>query len=183
MRIIGAKLKRLAGERGVDVEQLAAVLPRRDGQKHVSLSERKVRNWLAGRDHPRCKPAEIVAMAQVLGADPKDISRFTSVCRFSRGSDRKANLVASMIRGRSVDEAEAMLEFSPKRAAVIVRKALSTATRDAENFDADRRRLIITESRVDGGPIIKRFQPKDRGRAHPISKRTSHIVIGVEEVA
>ena len=52
---------------------------------------------------------------------------------------------------------------------------------DAEVHDVSTDRLIIAESRVDEGLIIKRFRPKDRGRAHAIQKKTSHIVIGVEE--
>ena len=41
--------------------------------------------------------------------------------------------------------------------------------------------LVVTEARVDGGPIIKRFQPKDRGKAHPIMKRTSHLIVSVDQ--
>ncbi|MEM6855936.1 MAG: uL22 family ribosomal protein, partial [Planctomycetota bacterium] len=55
----------------------------------------------------------------------------------------------------------------------------------AENADSvgdvDKRRLKVVEARVDAGPTIKRFQPKDRGRAHPILKRTSHITVSVDE--
>jgi large subunit ribosomal protein L22 len=52
---------------------------------------------------------------------------------------------------------------------------------EAIDADADEGRLMVVESRVDEGPHIKRWRPKDRGRAHPILKRTSHITIGLEE--
>jgi len=76
-----------------------------------------------------------------------------------------------------------MLAFSTKRAAVHVRKALKAAMADAESLGVSEESLVVVESRVDEGPHIKRFRPKDRGRAHPILKRTSHITVGVEERA
>jgi len=182
VRINSNKLKALAKERGVGVEQLAAALPTGGRRKEADAARKKVRNWLAGRDHPRCKAPEIAAMAGVLGVEPKAIARFESTYRFARSSWRKTDLIAELVRGRSVDEAEALLEFNPRRAAIFVRKALTAASADAEQADADQRKLVITECRVDAGPTIKRFHPKDRGRAHPINKRTSHIVVGVEEV-
>lgn len=182
MRIKSEKLKAIAAARGVSAEQLAQALPQGERRKQAGLATNKVHNWMAGRDHPRCKPVDIAAMAQVLGVSPKDIAKFTSICRFARTSDQKAGLITAMIRGRTVDEAEALLEFNPRRATMFVKKALKAATEDAMAAEADSRRLVITESRVDGGPVTKRFHPKDRGRAHQILKKTSHIVIGVEEV-
>ncbi|TWT42245.1 50S ribosomal protein L22 [Phycisphaerae bacterium RAS1] len=101
--------------------------------------------------------------------------------RFARIAPRKARLVTDLIRGRRCDEAVEILRFTPKRAAYMVRKVLQSAMENANLQEANMNRLIVAEARVDGGPIIKRFNPKDRGRAHPIMKRTSHIVIGVAE--
>ncbi|MEM1331164.1 MAG: 50S ribosomal protein L22 [Planctomycetota bacterium] len=109
------------------------------------------------------------------------MGRFTSEVRNHRGSPTKARLVADLVRGKPVDEAMNLLTFSTKRAATNVKKALAAAIADAEQADADVTRLFVAESRVDEGMHIKRFQPKDRGRAHPILKRTSHITVGVEE--
>jgi large subunit ribosomal protein L22 len=106
---------------------------------------------------------------------------FVSKYKYARISPRKARLVADMIRGKSLDEALNLLTFSKRRGAVFVKKTLQAAVADAEEQDADVTTLFVSESRVDEGPTIKRWQPKDRGRAHPINKRTSHIVIGVEE--
>ena len=52
---------------------------------------------------------------------------------------------------------------------------------NADEQEADMRRLYVKEARVDGGPYYRRWRPKDRGRAHPIAKRTSHIVVAVAE--
>jgi large subunit ribosomal protein L22 len=101
--------------------------------------------------------------------------------RYARIAPRKAQLVAALIRGRKVDDALAQLEMSKKRAAWFFKSVLKSAIANAEEGDADVRNLVVSESRVDAGPTMKRFQPKDRGRAHPILKRTSHLVIAVDE--
>lgn len=101
--------------------------------------------------------------------------------RFARIAPRKARLVADMIRGKRVDEALTALEFSKKRGATFISLVLRSAIANAEEKSADPTRLVVSESRVDEGPTLDRFQPKDRGRAHPIRKRTSHIHVAVEE--
>jgi large subunit ribosomal protein L22 len=181
VKIRGERLKSLAQKAGVSVEQLGEAVARTglDGDRAASA----VRNWMAGRDHPRCKAQDIAKLAAAVGVQPKDIARFTSEVRYSRGSPRKAKLVTDLIKGKSYLEAENLLRFSTKRAAVNIRKALNAAYADAQVADVDVERLFVAESRVDGGPIMKRFQPKDRGRAHRILKPMSHITIGVEERA
>jgi large subunit ribosomal protein L22 len=181
VKLRGDKLKSMAAREGVSVEQLAEAVTRTglDGERALSA----VRNWMAGRDHPRCKAQDIAKLAAAVGAQPKDIARFVSQVRYSRGSPRKAKLVADLIKGKSCIDAENLLRFSTKRAAVNIRKALEAARADAQIADADVELLVVAESRVDGGPVIKRFQPKDRGRAHRILKPMSHITIGVEERA
>ena len=89
--------------------------------------------------------------------------------RFARTSARKARLVADMIRGRDVQEAMDILKFSPHRAAVIISKVLTSAVANANEDEADVENLTVAEARVDEGPTMKRFRPKDRGRAHPIA--------------
>lgn len=179
MRLRVERVKELMGERGVDAAALSSAIERPAIRGDKALSA--VNNWLSGRDHPRCKGADIRAIAQALGASLSDVARFTSEVRFHRGSTQKARLVADMVRGKPVDEALNSLSYSGKRAATNVRKALSAAIADAEQHDADITSLIVGEMRVDEGPQIKRFRPKDRGRAHRIIKQTSHITISVEE--
>jgi large subunit ribosomal protein L22 len=173
------KLKRLADKAGVSRDELAHAVEA-TGMGHRDAHS-AVNNWLAGRNHPRLKVRHVQAIAQAIGAEPSQFVRFTSQADFVRGSARKARLVADMIRGMPVERALSVLQFSPKRAAVDVRKTLSAAIADAEQGNADLGALIVAESRIDGGPTIKRFHPKDRGRAHTIRKRMSHIVVGVEE--
>ena len=101
--------------------------------------------------------------------------------RFARIAPRKARLVADLIRGMKVDEAMNSLEFSKRRAAYYLKAVLKSAIANAEENEANVASLYVSESRVDEGPTIKRWQPKDRGRAHPINKRTSHLHIAVDE--
>jgi large subunit ribosomal protein L22 len=106
---------------------------------------------------------------------------YQAIHRFARIAPRKARLVADMIRGLEVDKAMTALDFSKKRAAYFYRNVLKSAIANAEENDADVAALYVAESRVDEGPTAKRFQPKDRGRAHPILKRTSHLHVVLEE--
>jgi len=104
-----------------------------------------------------------------------------STHRYARISPRKARLVTQLIADRPVAAALDLLKFTKKRGSVLVDKVLRAAMADADEKEADVRKLYVHEARVDEGPTIKRFQPKDRGRAHPILKRTSHIVVSVAE--
>ena len=106
---------------------------------------------------------------------------WTARHNYARISPRKARLVADMVRGLSCDQAVELLSFTHKRAAYMLRKVLQSAMANANEQEAAMSRLYVSEARVDPGPIIKRYRPKDRGRAHPIKKRTSHIIISVDE--
>ena len=106
---------------------------------------------------------------------------YTNVHRVARISPTKARPVANLIKGKSAAEAQVILAMSKKRAAVFLAKGLDAAMANADQAEANVRRLVVTEVRVDSGPTLKRFQPKDRGRAHPILKRTSHLTISVDE--
>jgi len=105
---------------------------------------------------------------------------FKASHKFCLIAPRKARLVADLIRGRGVADALTELEFSKRRGAYFVKGVLKSAIANAEQASADVSRLVVVESRVDEGPTIKRFQQKDRGRAHPIMKRTSHIIVAVD---
>src|SRR5215208_8178786 len=108
---------------------------------------------------------------------------FEAKHRFARISPRKARLVMDLIRGRDVDDALAMLRFSKQRASGMVEKVIRSAVANANEQDTapSRNTLYVSKAWVDPGPVIKRFQPKDRGKAYPINKRTSHIVVTVDE--
>ncbi|MEM1353657.1 MAG: 50S ribosomal protein L22 [Planctomycetota bacterium] len=105
---------------------------------------------------------------------------FTSKHRMARISPTKARLVMDLIKGKTVSEATTILQMSKRRGAVMIKNVLDAAVANADQAEANIRRLVVTDARVDSGPTIKRFQPKDRGRAHPILKRTSHLTVGVD---
>ncbi|NOG54827.1 MAG: 50S ribosomal protein L22 [Planctomycetes bacterium] len=145
------------------------------------MPRRRFRNWRRGDYKPRPTHDDVRNLAGALQADLKSFVKFEGQHRWARISTRKARLVTDLIQGHDIDSAISMLRFSKKRAAVFVKQVLNTAIAAAEEADADVTRLVVVESRADEGPTIKRFQPKDRGRAHQILKRTSHILVAVEE--
>lgn len=181
MKIHADKLSKAMEAKGLDAAALAQAIA---GESFKPAdAARAITNWCAGRDHPRCKAPMIRAMSQALAVRPVDICKFTSQVRGHRGSPRKAKLLIDLIRGKSVEQARNMLTFSDKRAAANIRRALNAALTEAEQAEASYDRLYVSECTVDGGMIMKRFQPKDRGRAHPIHKYFSHISVSVEERA
>jgi large subunit ribosomal protein L22 len=105
-----------------------------------------------------------------------------AVARFVPRAPRKVRLMADLVRGRSVADALAQLQFSPRHAARDLAKVIRSAAANAEhNQDMDREQLWIKEVRVDGGPIRKRIRPVSRGAAHHYFRRLCHITVVVEE--
>ncbi len=111
---------------------------------------------------------------------------FTNVHRGARISPTKVRPVIDLIRHKSVSEADTILRVSKRRAAVFILRALEAARENARSVgdlnSSQMRNLVVTEAHVDQGTTMKRFQPKDRGRSHPIKKRTSHITVSVDLV-
>ena len=102
--------------------------------------------------------------------------------KFVRISAQKGRLVADQIRGMPVERALQVLEFSPKKAAAIIRKVLESAIANAEhNEGADVDELKVSRVYVDEGPVYKRFRARARGSANQILKRTSHILVAVSD--
>ncbi|MCC5869402.1 MAG: 50S ribosomal protein L22 [Gammaproteobacteria bacterium] len=100
--------------------------------------------------------------------------------RYARISPQKCRLVADQIRGKSVGSALQILNFSPKKAAVIVRKVLESAIANAEhNNGADIDELKVAMVQVNEAPTLKRFRARAKGRGARILKRNSHITIEV----
>jgi ribosomal protein L22 len=98
--------------------------------------------------------------------------------KYVRSSARKARLVCDHIRGKSVEEARAILAFTPRAVAKDWSKVLESAVANAEhNHELDGDDLVIKAAHADEGPTLKRFRPRAMGRATPIRKRTSHLTI------
>ena len=108
---------------------------------------------------------------------------FEAKHRFARIAPRKARLIMDLIRGRDVDDAINLLHFSKQRASGMIEKVIRSAVANANEQEVapSRNALYVAKAWVDPGPVIKRFQPKDRGKAYPINKRTSHLVVTVDE--
>lgn len=101
-----------------------------------------------------------------------------SIYRNARISAFKAREVTREIQGLPATDALDLLSFVPKKAAGLVRKTLASAVANAENNNnLDAASLTVLEAVIGEGPTFKRFQPKARGSAGPIRKRTSHIRI------
>ena len=103
--------------------------------------------------------------------------------RFADMSARKVRPFATLIRGRRADEALELLRFLPNKSARLLEQVLRSALGNAEDRGAryidD---LIIIESRIDGGPIMKRIQPRARGTAYPIKRRYAHIHLTLSDM-
>ncbi len=105
-----------------------------------------------------------------------------STTKFVRLSPKKARDVAREIQGLPVSAALDILTFTPKKAAAHLNKTLKTAIADAENnFSLSADAMVVKEAVVNAGPTFKRFQPRARGSAGAIIKRTSHISITLAE--
>ena len=103
--------------------------------------------------------------------------------RFADVSARKIRPWAQLVRGRNVDEALEQLRYVPNRGAKQLAEVIRSAVGNAEdqgcqNVDA----LVVTECRVDGGPMFKRMQPRARGTAFMIKKRLAHIVVTLTDI-
>ncbi|HLN29629.1 MAG TPA: 50S ribosomal protein L22 [Gemmataceae bacterium] len=103
--------------------------------------------------------------------------------RFADMSARKIRPFASLIRGRRADEAIEALRFFPNKSARLLEQVLKSALGNAEDRGArDIDDLVITESRVDGGPMMKRIQPRARGSAYQIKRRLAHIHLTLSDL-
>ena len=100
-----------------------------------------------------------------------------------RGAPRKVRQVVDLIRGKKAEEAVYVLSFTVNKSALPVLKLLNSAIASAKhNFQIDQSNLFISKITVDEGPKLKRWHPMSRGRAYPIEKRTSHIVLVLSEI-
>jgi large subunit ribosomal protein L22 len=108
---------------------------------------------------------------------------FKALHRFADMSARKMRPFATLIRGRMADEALELLRFLPNKSARLIEAVLKSAIGNAEDRGARNvDDLVVTESRIDGGPILKRHMPRARGTAYPIKRRYSHIHITLTDM-
>ena len=107
----------------------------------------------------------------------------TAKLRYLRIAPRKVRLVADLIRRKSVEEAQNILNFTQKRAALPILKLLKQAISNAKNnFQLEEKNLYISKILVDEGPKLKRVRPRAKGHADEIQKKTSHITLVLDEI-
>jgi ribosomal protein L22 len=116
-------------------------------------------------------------------ADSDELPVVRATAKYVRVAPRKARLIADQVRGMHIEQARALLEFSPRGAAQDIQKLINSAAANAENnHDLIGDEMRITSITVDEGPTLRRFRPRALGRATPINKRTSHIAVALTPV-
>ena len=106
-----------------------------------------------------------------------------AILRYARISARKVKIVADLIRGKKVDEALAIIKFTPKASSEVLEKLLKSAISNAENnHGMSHEKLYISEIYANQGPTLKRIRPAAKGSAVRIRKRTSHITIVLRQI-
>ncbi|MEM7453893.1 MAG: 50S ribosomal protein L22 [Planctomycetota bacterium] len=113
---------------------------------------------------------------------------FKSTFRYARISPRKVRPLADLVRGKFVDEALDILRYQPQRGARMLESVIKTALANAQDPEqnpgriVDENNLLITDARIDGGPMFKRVRPGGRGMSFLIKKRMSHISVEIDEI-
>lgn len=109
------------------------------------------------------------------------MAQATAKLHYLKMAPRKVRLMADVIRGLSVNEAEAQLVYHARRAAKPLLKLLRSASANARGQKMDAGRLVVSRITVDQGPMLKRSLPRAMGRATPLQKKMSHVVLVLEE--
>ncbi len=115
--------------------------------------------------------------------EPGETPVVRASAKYVRIAPRKARLIADQVRGMHIEQARALLAFSPRDAARDIQKLIDSAAANAENnHDLVGDEMRITTITVDEGPTLRRFRPRALGRATPINKRTCHIAVALTPV-
>ena len=110
------------------------------------------------------------------------VKEANATLKYARISARKVKIVSDLIRGKDVDEALAIVKFTPKASSEIIEKLLKSAIANAENnHEMKAENLYVAEIYANQGPTLKRIRPAAKGSAVRIRKRTSHITIVLKE--
>jgi ribosomal protein L22 len=136
---------------------------KKEGAKKPAAKQEPAKKAEPKKEQP--KPAPLVVRAS---------------SRYVRVAPRKARLVADQVRGLQIEQARALLQFSPRGAARDIGKLIDSAAANAENnHDLVADEMRVAEITVDEGPTLRRYRPRALGRATPINKRTSHIAVAL----
>ena len=135
----------------------------------------------------RAAPAKKNAKPQLLTKKERKVlgvgkDQGKSIAKYVRVTPRKMGIVIDLIKGKSLEEAYAILMYTPKAASPVLTKALKSAEANAVNNNSlSRDALYVADAYANQGPILKRFMPKARGSSARINKRTSHVTVVLKE--
>ena len=160
------------------------------GEKKAAKKEPKAKKEAKGKDKKADAKAEPKGKGTKKAAAKKEPAKRAKApagppvvrakARYVRVAPRKARLVADQVRGLHIEQALALLQFSPRGAAEDIQKLIESAAANAENnHDLVGDEMRIASITVDEGPTLRRFRPRALGRATPINKRTSHIAVAL----
>ena len=111
-----------------------------------------------------------------------EVPQAVATLKYARISSRKVKIVADLIRGKSAEEALAIVKFTPKASSAIIEKLLKSAIANAENnHGMKHEKLYVAEIYANQGPTLRRIRPAAKGSAVRMRKRTSHITIVLKE--
>jgi large subunit ribosomal protein L22 len=114
---------------------------------------------------------------------PKLVTEFITRASYLRQAPRKIRLVADFVKGKKLQDALDQLAFNPRRASRFLIKVLKAAKANGEhNYNLKADELMVKNIIVDGGPTLHRFRPAAHGSAHPVRKRTSHLIICLKKI-
>jgi ribosomal protein L22 len=166
-------------EKAAAAKEPAATQKAASSEKSPAAKEPKVAKASGKATKEPAAEQKPAARRAAKGAEQKPRRRVVRAqARYVRTSARKARMVCGHLRGKSVEEARAILAFTPREVARDWSKLLESAVANAEsNHELLEDDLIVREAYADEGPTIKRFRPRAMGRATPIRKRTSHLTI------
>ena len=151
-------------------------------KKETAKKEKAEKKAPAKRSRKKAAKAE-EKPAKRAPRKPEETPVVRASAKYVRVAPRKARLIADQVRGLHIEQARALLAFSPRTAAEDIHKLIDSAAANAENnHDLIGDEMRITSITVDEGPTLRRFRPRALGRATPINKRTSHIAVALTPV-
>ena len=120
----------------------------------------------------------------MVGPESRSVMDYKATHKYADVTARKLRPFATLVRGKYADEALELLRFLPNKSARLLEAVIKSALGNAEDRGSTGiEDLYVKESRIDGGPIMKRIMPRARGTAYPIKKRYAHIIVAVAEDA
>lgn len=149
-------------------------------KEYMQEHREEILKEIAAPHRRSAKPALLTKKEKKALGVGKDEGR--AVARYVRLSARKANIVISLIKDKSLDEALAIVRYTPKAASPVLEKLLKSAEANAVNNNGlSRDALFVSDCYANQGPTLKRIMPRARGSASRIHKRTSHITLVLKE--